>query len=229
MMKILGTALTVAMLGAGAASASVVTLTFDEGSTADGDVITSFSKGGITGTITAFNAPTGDINQAMIYDTANPTGLDTDINAPLFNHFDAAGLPSSTAKELRPGNVLVISQDGDSQNPNNNAEGGTITFSFDQAVNFLSFRVFDDVSNFFASTDTGKESRHVWMNYDNQYRRVATDDFLGVREVTFNFGSSAGAIDNLRFELAAVPVPATLPLLLAGVAGLGWAGRRRKG
>lgn len=44
------------------------------------------------------------------------------------------------------GNVLIISEDGDSSNPDDNANGGTITFSFTDAVslNQLAILDFDD-------------------------------------------------------------------------------------
>ncbi len=48
--------------------------------------------------------------------------------------------------------------------------------------------------------------------------------------VMFNYDNSFAAsrlfADNIEF--AAVPLPATLPLFLAGLAGLGWLGRRRR-
>ncbi|MDV7144962.1 Hint domain-containing protein [Tropicimonas sp. TH_r6] len=64
-------------------------------------------------------------NPAMIFDTANPTGGDTD-------------LASDTA-----GNVLIISEDGDSSDPDDNASGGTITFEFDSAAHVQSLNLLD--------------------------------------------------------------------------------------
>lgn len=53
------------------------------------------------------------------------------------------------------------------------------------------------------------------------------DDFA-----TGQFEASSGYVDYIRISgtapVSAVPLPAALPLLAAGLAGLGWAGRRRK-
>lgn len=62
---------------------------------------------------------------AMIFDTANPTGGDQD----LFN-----------AEE---GNVLIISEDGDSADPDDNATGGTLMFNWDGAVSVDSIGLLD--------------------------------------------------------------------------------------
>ena len=55
---------------------------------------------------------TGGSGDAMIFDTAHPTGGDWD-------------LKSQTA-----GKVLIISEDGDRHDPDDNAHGGTFTFDF---------------------------------------------------------------------------------------------------
>ncbi|MEM7057833.1 MAG: SdrD B-like domain-containing protein [Pseudomonadota bacterium] len=52
-------------------------------------------------------------NDAMIFDSSNPTGGDDDL-----------GTPSQ-------GNILIISEDGDSNDPDDNAGGGTIWVQFD--------------------------------------------------------------------------------------------------
>ena len=52
-------------------------------------------------------------NDAMIFDTNNPTGGDTDL------------------RYSDKGKVIIISEDNDSSDPDDNAHGGTITFDFD--------------------------------------------------------------------------------------------------
>lgn len=62
-------------------------------------------------------------NQAMIFDAANPTGGDTDL------------------RQVAQGGVLIISEDGDSSDPDDNAGGGTFTFTFAEprTIESLSF------------------------------------------------------------------------------------------
>ncbi|MEB3356612.1 MAG: DUF4347 domain-containing protein [Synechococcales bacterium] len=62
---------------------------------------------------------------AMIFDSANPTGGDTDLSAP----------------DL--GNVLIVSEDGDSADPDDNATGGTLRFEWDSLVDIASLGVLD--------------------------------------------------------------------------------------
>ena len=62
---------------------------------------------------------------AMLFDTVNPTGGDTD-------------LASETL-----GNVLILSEDGNSANPDDDAAGGTFQFLFDNRVNIASVQFLD--------------------------------------------------------------------------------------
>lgn len=55
----------------------------------------------------------GGSGQAMIFDTANPTGGDWDLQT---NNL---------------GKALIISEDGDSSDPDDNASGGILRFTFD--------------------------------------------------------------------------------------------------
>ncbi|MGK7941648.1 MAG: SdrD B-like domain-containing protein, partial [Crocosphaera sp.] len=62
---------------------------------------------------------------AMIFDSANPTGGDTDL---------------ATDSE---GNILIISEDGDSSDPDDNAGGGVITFNLDNPIELNSINFVD--------------------------------------------------------------------------------------
>ncbi|MGD1808902.1 DUF7507 domain-containing protein, partial [Dapis sp. BLCC M126] len=68
---------------------------------------------------------TGGSNEAMIFDSANPTGGDGDL---------------ATNSE---GNILIISEDGDSSDPDDNAGGGVITFDLDNPVDVNSINFVD--------------------------------------------------------------------------------------
>jgi len=210
-----------AALTAGAAQAA--TLTFDEKEFASGDIVTSFSKDGISGTVSA----TGGSGDAMIFDSRVLSGGDADLVAPFYKFFDANGVADTSKGISNPRNILIISEDGDQSDPDDNGSGGTITFTFDQLVDFTSFRVFDDVDDFVVTSNKGDTSDAVTLDNDNQWARVNTN-FIGVSTLTFNFGDASGAIDDLKVSLTPVPVPASLPLLFAGVGALGLIKRRRK-
>ena len=62
---------------------------------------------------------------AMIFDTANPTGGDRDLASDSL------------------GNVLIISEDGDSSDPDDALTGGTLRFEFDDLVNVQSIGLLD--------------------------------------------------------------------------------------
>lgn len=62
---------------------------------------------------------------AMLFDTNNPTGEDFDL----------------AAADL--GNVLIISEDGDTSDPDDNAQGGTLTFEWDTVVDITGVNLLD--------------------------------------------------------------------------------------
>ena len=80
---------------------------FDEGNLPAGTVITDQFEGLSISTPEEFGV--------MIFDTNNPTGGDDDLGAGI-------------------GNALIISEDGDSSDPDDNAAGGTISIEFDELV-----------------------------------------------------------------------------------------------
>ena len=81
----------------------------------------------------------GSNDSAMIFDSLNPTGDDNDLttrqSAP-----NQAYHPSNTT-EL--GKVLIISQDGDSSDPDDESEGGKITLEYDDPINFSNISFLD--------------------------------------------------------------------------------------
>ncbi|MDO6736058.1 SdrD B-like domain-containing protein [Octadecabacter sp. 1_MG-2023] len=64
-------------------------------------------------------------NDAMIFDSANPTGGDHDLGF--------ANL----------GNIIIISEDNDSSDPDDNAHGGSITFDFDNPSDIHDIKLLD--------------------------------------------------------------------------------------
>ena len=76
---------------------------------------------------------TGGANKAMVFDTAHPTGGDTDLRTP----------GSGAGNDSALGKVLIISEDGHSNDPDDNWGGGTITFDYDTPVSIDGVRILD--------------------------------------------------------------------------------------
>ena len=89
---------------------------FDEGNLAAGTVIIDQFEDITISTPSEFGV--------MIFDTNNPTGGDDDLGASV-------------------GNALIISEDGDSSDPDDNAAGGTISIEFDQLATVTKIGLLD--------------------------------------------------------------------------------------
>jgi len=123
-----------------------------------------------------------DQNDAMVFDSSNPTGGDTD-------------LASSTQ-----GNVLIISEDNDSSDPDD-AVGGSVTFSFDKPASIYDIKVIDTEEG---GTITLKDANgNVIATFDiprigdGEVDQVIMD-VEGVSSMTVELNGS-GAIDDLCF------------------------------
>ncbi len=85
---------------------------------------------------------------AMIFDSANPTGGDWDLGTanedfggPGRGRGGEAGRPGANDTPLD--NILIISEDADSSDPDDDARGGTLIFTFDSAVDVEAVGVLD--------------------------------------------------------------------------------------
>ena len=85
---------------------------------------------------------------AMIFDSSNPSGGDLDLGAPNETFGGPGvgiggemGLPGANAVPL--GNILIISEDNDSTDPDDDAKGGTIMFTFATPVDIPSVDILD--------------------------------------------------------------------------------------
>lgn len=215
------TAATAAIIfSAGIAQAAVIDFEdFDHG-----DAVNSVSAGGVNATVTVVN-PRRSIDQALAFDTSLTGTRDPDLEAPF------------SGPVANPGKVLIIAEN--SRVPDDEAFGGTITFLFDRLVDFTSFAAFDAFDNvgpLVVSADTGQTQSFDTGSGDRASDLFTDLNFVGISELTFSLPGS-GAIDDLTFEIsefggetpAPIPVPAALPLMLAGLGGLAWVGRRRRG
>ncbi|MFG6528465.1 MULTISPECIES: Hint domain-containing protein [unclassified Sulfitobacter] len=130
----------------------------------------------------------GGSGDAMIFDSSNPTGGDSD-------------LASDTLEGL-----LIVSEDGDQSDPDDNAGGGSLFFDFDDMVRMKGV-TFKDIE------ETGGEGTRVIFYDDNgdviQNHYVQPTGDGGERFVQFNIDGvsrfevrfeGSGAIDNLVFD-----------------------------
>ncbi|MFW2586793.1 hypothetical protein [Sagittula sp. SSi028] len=95
---------------------------FDEGQS--GDTV-SDQYAGVTVTAQRTGDAADSENDAMLFDTANPTGGDSDL--------------AYTGQ----GNAIIISEDNDASDADDNAHGGTISFEFDTVADVAGLTILD--------------------------------------------------------------------------------------
>lgn len=141
----------------------------------------------------------GRFDDGMIFDTANPTGGDTDL--------------ASTDQ----GNVLIISEDGDSSDPDDNAQGGIIRAQFDRPSTANSVTVFDTDGSgnridLFDSNGSLLASFAIPPVADGEKQVVDLGDTENVSTLEVVLISS-GAIDDLKFtpDSSGLPPAITSP------------------
>ncbi|MEL6618389.1 MAG: tandem-95 repeat protein [Pseudomonadota bacterium] len=126
----------------------------------------------------------GGSNKAMIFNTAHPTGGDHDL--------ETSNL----------GKALIISEDGDSHDPDDNGSGGTFFFNFDapSSINRLTFLDIEEGARvkFFDAHGNHIKTVHIDDTDDNgQLIQDFDVDGVARMEVTLH---GSGAIDNLVFD-----------------------------
>lgn len=147
-------------------------------------------------------------NRAMVFDSANPTGYDYDLGSPN-EEFGGPGIgsgggsssagPNSTAL----GNVLIISEDGDSNDPDDEAHGGWIKFTFDHPVRIDAIDLLDIDSNesggsvITLSTENGTSYVNVPALGNNSFQSIPVGA-ENVNELKVKFVGS-GALAKLKY------------------------------
>ncbi|MBY5932820.1 tandem-95 repeat protein [Tateyamaria omphalii] len=126
----------------------------------------------------------GGSNKAMIFNTAHPTGGDTDL------------------RTTNLGKALIISEDGDSHDPDDNAGGGKINFVFDDpsTINRLTFLDIEEGAYVRFFDADGHQIEKVKIDdTDNNGQSIVDFDISGVTRMEVELKGS-GAIDNLVFD-----------------------------
>jgi serralysin len=123
---------------------------------------------------------------AMLFDTLNPTGGDSDLASDSLGH------------------VLIISEDGDSADPDDNARGGTLSFAFDDLVGGLSVGLLDidEVGSsitLFDESDMVIETFDIPNLGDNSLQTLSLGEIGSVARMEV-FLNGSGAITNLIFS-----------------------------
>lgn len=145
----------------------------------------------------------------MIFDSSEPTGGDFDLGTPN-QDFDGPGIGiGGQAGQLGQNdqphrNVLIISEDGDSSNPNDAANGGKLSFTFTQPASIHSLGLLDIEEDVSFMTITTYDANGILLTSvpvpalgDNSWQRVVLQQtFVSLLEIDF---SSSGALADIVF------------------------------
>lgn len=216
----------------GAASAAVINFDESDGVALNhGDLVTMISS--VDGTVTAnVSVDRREVRpvrfldgDARIFDTTLARTSDDDLEDPFQT-------PSGAPLTVVQGNVLIIDErsrpNASTINfPDDNGQGGVITFDFLTDVFFSGVTFIDDgsleITGFL--NGTGVYSGTIDNGRLDNTLTALSISAVTVDKLVFNFGSNSGAIDDVL--VSAVPLPAGAALMLTGLAGLGFARRRR--
>lgn len=133
--------------------------------------------------ISATATPPG-VDQAMIFDTNNPTGGDDDLAT---DNLD---------------NVLIISEDGNASNPDDNATGGSFTFTFDNpaVIKSLTFLDLEQPARLFFFDESGALLSEQFVPPNGNNGQSVIELFVtGTSRFEVQL-TGEGAIDNLVFD-----------------------------
>ncbi|WP_300518698.1 Hint domain-containing protein [Aliiroseovarius sp.] len=154
----------------------VYTLDFEN--LAAGDIVNNQYEGqGVTISSKAYHP-------AMVFDTDNPTGGDWDL----------------ATSNL--GNVLIVSEDGDSSDPDDNAGGGSVYFTFDEPTDVKNLTVLDNEEGGYVrfwdvdGNYLGKVELPTTGNNGQALAELNMDD-VGYMQVSL---CGSGAIDNITYD-----------------------------
>lgn len=216
MKKTITTLLSMVVLVA-STTASAVLIDFEDrnmigdGLLNEGDIITDLNLFGATFSVTGGNVSPGVPRDLMLFDAdcvGGCSGGDPDLE------FSGAG------------NILIISEDNDAMDPDDSAAGGSINIAFNTAVTGFSAQTID-----VGDSDNGPNFFQRYLNGSPIGMMIFLMQNQGDNNIQAVSFSSSELFDEVRLSLAGsgglasvgftpVPLPAALPLFMAGLLGL---------
>ncbi|MEM6912844.1 MAG: hypothetical protein AAF511_02585 [Pseudomonadota bacterium] len=231
MKSLLVASATLAAMSLSSAHAAATILTFDG---AHGEIIDVANLAFVESLDVVNNDGSAPQDTLVIFDTeTNTPNGDGDLLAPFFEApFDINGT------EIFPGGIAII-PDQDDPLADDEALGGIITFVFTVPVTMDSIRFFDastvEVTLFSdkgSAVEIGSEMVTGLDDVVDNPKNVNKTDvldlsaYVDVLSLQIDLSGTSGGFDNVSF--VATPVPGALPLMIGGVALVGFAARRRR-
>ncbi|WP_184305136.1 Ig-like domain-containing protein, partial [Aporhodopirellula rubra] len=141
---------------------------------------------------------------AMLFDSSAPTGGDPDLGSPNTSFggpgVGTGGASSATGENaLHQKRILIISEDGDSSDPDDNAHGGVLVFEFDASttVHSVGLLDIDDLQSEIRLYDAAGSLIDSFGAADlgnNSYQRV-TIETSGISRMEIELAGSGGVTD----------------------------------
>ncbi|MEM8775345.1 MAG: VPLPA-CTERM sorting domain-containing protein [Pseudomonadota bacterium] len=207
-----------------AAPAIAVTLDFDSGTPvfSGANNLTGYSQDGLVFDISFSGG--GNSVSANLFDT-------TCSNAAVTNCSSAGDdldlVPAPQGLLGIANNVLII-QEANTSLQDDSGSGGTITFTLTSGPVFevLGFSAIDD-GTFELSVGGGSAGTIINLN-DNEVGSILGSPSPLTNSFTIDYLGS-GAVDSIVLNIPnVIPLPASLPMILVGLGGLGWVARRKR-
>lgn len=154
-----------------------------------GDLVDEIILGDLVVSVQADEDDSSDAttdNDAMIFDSENPTGGDPDLG---------------TADQ---GKVLIITENDNAANPDDSKDGGVVVFEFSEAVDLTSILLIDTNGGSITTDQGGNVSiPNLEDNQTDVLLLASETGFEDVMTLTVNMRGS-GAIDDLCFEVCKI-------------------------
>lgn len=134
----------------------------------------------------------------MIFDSANPTGQDFDLGTPNEAHGGPGVGEGGAATNTKPlGHLLIISEDGDSSDPDDKADGGSLvlTFTFTHGVTITDVVVIDIEpmgSSLIVTQEDGTETEYVFSPVGDNGVETIPINRDNITGLTLNLSTSGG-------------------------------------